>query len=307
MASALIDEWTRSLLFLLLSTGFVGVLLWVHARIVRRLHRGAGLRIGTERVRSRSQVLFRPWIHLPGSASFWALLRKDWLYLRRSPLPRRLVFSAILSSLGMVFALSRDPPRRLVEMLALAVVAFSVTLISLVVNLGLTANYFGAVDREGYATLAQTGVDRRQVLFAANLISLLFVLAVCALLALIMALVTGAWTVLPLGLYLSVCIQIGGSPAYSLAAILGPYRAQLRISGSRGSGNLWGMLAWCVSAAPVLALTVLPYLFWRPGLWLTLPLGAVYSVGLYALTLGPLAKLLQTREHEILRAVTDRE
>ena len=64
--------------------------------------------------------------------------------------------------------------------------------------------------------------------------------------------------------------------------------------------------AWSVSAVPVLALTVLPYLYWRPGLWLTLPLGAVYSVGLYVLTLGPLARLLQIREHEILKAVADR-
>jgi len=48
---------------------------------------------------------------------------------------------------------------------------------------------------------------------------------------------------------------------------------------------------------------VLPYIYWRPGLFLTLPLGAAYSLGLYMGTLKPLARLLQRREHEILMAV----
>jgi hypothetical protein len=106
---------------------------------------------------------------------------------------------------------------------------------------------------------------------------------------------------------LAVCLQIGGSPAYNLAAILGPFRAQLQFSGGRRRGNLWGMLAWIVSAAPVLALTVLPFLYWRPGLPLTLPLGLLYSAGLYVCTLGPLARLLQVREYEVLKAVTHQE
>ena len=122
-----------------------------------------------------------------------------------------------------------------------------------------------------------------------------------------LALLTKLWTVLPLGLYLALCMQIGGAPAYNLAAIIGPYRTQLKFTRGRQHGNLWGMLSWFISAPPVLALIVLPYIFWRPGLALTLPLGAVYSVGLYALTLKPLARLLQRREYDILEAVTARE
>jgi hypothetical protein len=113
--------------------------------------------------------------------------------------------------------------------------------------------------------------------------------------------------VLPLGLYLGLCLQVGGAPAYNLAAIIGPYRTQLKFSGGRQRGNLWGMLAWLISATPVLALIALPYIFWKPGLVLTLPLGAVYCLGLYALTLKPLAKLLQRREYTILQAVTAEE
>ncbi len=47
----------------------------------------------------------------------------------------------------------------------------------------------------------------------------------------------------------------------------------------------------------------LPYLFWKPALLFTLPVCILYSVGLYALTLKPLARLLQMRFHAILAAV----
>jgi hypothetical protein len=307
MASALIGKWARSLLFIALSTAFVAALLWVHGGIVRHLQRGAALRAGTERVQSRTLRRPNACLRLPGPASFWALVHKDWLYLRRSPLPRRLIFTAALSALGMVLAIAREPPKGVAEIIPLAVIAFCITLISLVVNLGLTANYLGAVDREGFATLALSAVDRRQMLLSANLIALLFVLAVYVPLIALVSLVSRAWAVVPIGLYLGVCIQIGGSPAYNLAAILGPYRAQLQISGERSRGNMWGMLAWLISALPVLALTVLPYLFWRPGLAITMPLGALYSIGLYVATLKPLARLLERREYEILKAVTIEE
>jgi hypothetical protein len=121
------------------------------------------------------------------------------------------------------------------------------------------------------------------------------------------ALLSNLWIVLPLGLYLGLCLQIGGAPAYNLAAIIGPYRAQLKFSGGRQRGNLWGLVAWLVSAPPVLALIGLPYIFWKPGLAFTLPLGAIYSLALYALTLKPLARLLQRREHAILEAVSAEE
>jgi hypothetical protein len=302
------SPWVRSLLFIALSTAFVAALLWVHGRVVRRLQYGAALRVGAERVRSQSmrgRALLR--LGLPGPASFWALLRKDWLNLRRSPLPRRLVFTAVLSVLGLVLAIAREPPKRLSDLVPLAVIVFSITVISLIVNLGLTANYLGAVDREGYSTLALSPVDRRQVLLSANLIALSFVLTIYTPLTVLVSLVSRAWAIVPIGLYLGACIQIGGSPAYNLAAILGPYRAQLHISGERSRGNLWGILAWLVGALPVLALVVVPYFYWRPGLAITMPLGALYSIALYVATLKPLARLLQRREYQVLRAVAAEE
>jgi hypothetical protein len=298
-------EWGQALLFLTLSAAFVALLLWVHARITRRLMQGAALSIGVERVRSRRWL-----VRLPGPATFWALFRKDWLYLWRSPIPRRLIFSSLLMAVSMVFPLrgiaqSDNPALR--EILPLIGAAFVVTMVSMVVNLSMTANYFGAIDREGFATLAFSALDRGHVILSANLSVTLYAALQVLVLSLGIALLSNLWVVLPLGVYLGLCLQIGGAPAYNLAAIIGPYRAQLKFSGGRQRGNLWGLVAWLVSAPPVLALIGLPYIFWKPGLALTLPLGAIYSLGLYALTLKPLARLLQRREHAILEAVSAEE
>lgn len=185
--------------------------------------------------------------------------------------------------------------------------AFVITMVSMVINLSMTANYFGAIDREGFAMLALSAADRRLAILSANLTVLLYTSLQYLVLLFGIALLTSFWAVLPLGLYLGLCLQIGGAPAYNLAAIIGPYRAHLKFSGGRQRGNLWGLLAWLISAPPVLALIVLPYIFWKPGLVIAMPLGAMYSLGLYLLTLKPLATLLQGREHTILEAVTTEE
>jgi hypothetical protein len=311
MGLATRGQWGSALLLLLVSTALVALLLRVHAGITRRLMEGAALSVGAERVRS-----FRS-LQLAGPPTLWALFRKDWIYLWRSPMPRRLLFSSLIMVVAMAFPLrsiaqeggpgSGDLPPAMRAAAPLMVAGFIITMSNMAVNMGLTANYFGTIDREGFATLALSPSDRRHLILSANLAVLLYAGLQVTVIALGIALLTGSWVVLPLGLYLGLCLQVGGAPAYNLAAIIGPYRTQLKFSGGRQRGNLWGMLAWLTSATPVLALIALPYIFWKPGLVLTLPLGIVYCLGLYALTLKPLAKLLQSREYTILQAVTEEE
>jgi len=297
-AGSTAGAWASQIGFLVLAWVFVALLLWVHAWITRKLMEGVALSVGSERVRTRKRQ-----VTLPGPPALWALFDKDWAYLRRSPLPRRLVFSALMAMAGMALPILTGPDRRVHEYAPLLIGGVAVTMTSMVVNLGLTSNYFGAVDRDGFATLAFSALDRRLILISANLAASTFAVALYAVWLLLTALAFRSWTILPLGLYLGICIQLGGMPAYNLAAIIGPYRTQLKFSRSRQRGNLWAILAWVMAAAPILGLIVLPYIYWRPGLFLTLPLGAAYSLGLYMGTLKPLARLLQRREHEILMAV----
>ncbi|NLF01082.1 MAG: hypothetical protein GX601_08915 [Anaerolineales bacterium] len=301
MGLAVTGDWLRALAFLAISLTFVALLLLVHARITRKLMEGAALRLGAERVRSRR------W-RLPGPAVLSALFHKDWNYLWRSPMPRRLLFSAVVIIVAMAAPMlntsRQELPQPIQQAIPLVTVAGMLTLLSMALNTGMSANYFGAMDREGFGTLSASGLDRRYVLLSANLTTLLFALAQSTVLVIVVALVTRSWVVAPLGLYLALCLQIGGAPAYNLASIIGPYRTQLKYTGGRQRGSMWGLLAWLVATPPVLLLIVLPYVVWKPGLGVMLPLGLVYALGLYALTLKPLARLLQRREHTILQAIT---
>jgi len=303
MALVVRGEWGRWLLFLAGSVAFAAALLWLHARVTRRLMSGAALSMGAERVRSRE------WgIGLPGPSALWALLNKDWRHLWRSPIPRRLVFSTLMLVLAIGVPLrelpgSNLPPeiRRAVPILAFALAA---TMVGMGTNMVMTANYYGTVDREGFVVLMLSPVDRRLVLVSSNLVVLAFALAQDLLLAAVIAFLSRSWIVLPLSMYLAVCLQIGSMPGCSVAAMLAPYRTQLKHSTRRQSGNIWGMLSWLLGSVPVLACTVLPYVFWRPGLIVTLPLAAAYSLVLYVFTLKPLSRLLMRRESAILAAVT---
>jgi hypothetical protein len=201
-----------------------------------------------------------------------------------------------------------DIPLSIQRLLPLLVGAFVLTMTGMAINMGLTANYFGTIDREGFATLMLSPLRREYVLLSANLATLIYAGAQFAAISLAIAIITGLWSLLPLGLCLGLCLQIGSTPAYNLAAIIGPYRTQLKYSrGTRQRGNAWGLLAWVVSAPPVLALILLPTIFWRPVLAVAIPAAIIYSVGLYALTLKPLTRLFQRREHAIVEAVTNTE
>jgi hypothetical protein len=294
-------------------------LLWLHARVTRQLMSGAALSMGAERVRSRDWGM-----GLPGPPAFWALVNKDLRHLWRSPIPRRLVFSTLMLVLTIGIPLRELPGsdlvpeiRRAIPILAFAFAATMVGMgINMVmtanyygtvdreVNMVMTANYYGTVDREGFAVLALSPVDRRWILVSSNLVVIAFALTQDLLLAVVVALLSRSWVVLPLSMYLAVCLQLGSIPLCGIPAMLAPYRTQLKYSTRRQSGNIWGMLSWFLGSVPVLALTVLPYVFWRSGLIVTLPLAAAYSLVLYVFTLKPLSRLLMRRESAILQAVT---
>ena len=303
MASASAGAWGRSALFLAVSLAAVGLLLWLHAGITRRLMQGAAVGLGAERVRSRASRFTG---RLPGPPTFWALLRKDWTYLWRSPATRRMIFAGLMSVLPAIFILWQPgiEDTDFQSIAPLAAGLFIIVMMSMMVNMNITSNYFGIIDREGFGALALSPVDRRQIIVAANATAFLVAAVLYAVVLVGMAAFTQAWVIVPLGLCLGLCMQISGSPLYTLAAIIGPYRMQLNFtSGTRQRGNMWGMLAWFISGIPMTLLLVLPYIFWKPALFVTIPVAILYSVGVYALTLKPLATLLQRREHAILEAV----
>ncbi|MGC9358467.1 MAG: hypothetical protein ACP5GX_11390, partial [Anaerolineae bacterium] len=273
MSLGVTDAWTRALFFLIISLIFVGAMLWAHGRITRRLMEGAALTIGPERVRTREGLRFP----LPGPDAFWALFRKDWLYLRRSPLPRRFIFSVVIMIVAMSGSLLGIPRsevgRGVLENLPIFIGVGVVLLIAMTVNTGLLGNYFGAVDREGFGMLALSGVNGRYVMISSVLATSIVAVGLYMLALVGVGLLTGRWMLLPLGLYLGICVQLGSAPVYLLSSIMWPYRTQLKFSRqSRGNlGNFVGFIAALVAMVPAVLLIVLPYVLWRPALILSLP------------------------------------
>jgi hypothetical protein len=303
MALVVAGRWLEGLGFLVLAFAFSGGLLWAHARLTRRLMQGAVVRLGAERVRSRGWGL-----QLPGPADFWTLFRKDWLYLRRNPSTFRTLLATpiVVVAFGvglwqMADLLSgNDPLSRAVPMMAATLMLVSVSLSTA----NLVANYFGAVDREGLVTLMLAPVPRTYVFLSANAVTIVFALAQSLVLLLLVAAFTGDWGVLPWGFFLAFCLNLATAPLYNLAAILAPYRAPLQVWGGRG-GNMGGFIAGMVGIPPVLSFFWMPYIFWRSGQFITLPLALFYALGLYALTLKPLARLLDRRTHQLIEAVQE--
>jgi hypothetical protein len=303
MALAATGHWLEGLGFLALSLASSVGLLWAHGAMTRRLMQGAALRIGTERVRSR------PWeVSLPGPPAFWALFGKDWTYLRRSPGTLRVLVTTPIVAVAFGVALWQvasilpegNALRQVIPFLIAAVVLVSA-------NLGtsnLTANYFGAVDREGFVALVLTPVDRRYVLLSASALTLVLGMAQSLVLLALVAALTGAWMVLPWGALLAFCLHFATAPLYALSSIFAPYRAPLQAWGGR-NGNMGTFLAWLVGTPIPLGLFLVPLVLWRPGQILTLPLAVAYGLGLYALTLGPLARLVDQRSHQISEAVLE--
>ncbi|NPV06957.1 MAG: hypothetical protein HPY83_03205 [Anaerolineae bacterium] len=304
MAFPAMGRWLARLGSLALALGAAAVLLWAHGSLVLRLMRGAAVRLGGEVV--RSQRWNRSW---PGPPEFWALFLKDWIYLRRGRASRYTFLAAPIVAVsfgGLAVWLTHgftdpgSPWRQALPALVGALLAVAANL----ATSSITSNYFGTVDREGFATLMLSPVDRRYVLVSGNLVALLLTMAQTLLFLAIIAGLARTWTVLGAGTVLALLLNLSTAPLYTLAGIIGAKRQDLE-QWNRDAGNLWTLLAWVIGTPPVLLLLVVPYLLGRPALVVTLPVAIIYSAGLYLVTLKPLARLLDRRADRILQAVRE--
>lgn len=303
MGMAVNDSWLTGVVFLLLSFLTVGALLWVHAGVTRRLADGAMLRIGVERVRTRGLGF-----STQKATGFWALVAKDLRYLWRSPAPRQMLFGAVLMSGVMLFSTFRGSSEGVspetIATISSGLSFFLVFMLNMMFNIGLTGNYFGAVDREGFGSLVTSPLIGAQILLSFNGVMALFVLGASSIIFTVMAAITNNWAALPLWLYAMLALQISTTPIYTFASIVGPYRMEMKYGARNRRGNMWGFLAWIVGVIPIGIMVAAPYFTWKPALIVTLPLSAVYSVGVYLLSLKPLGRLLQQRQHTILDRIT---
>lgn len=301
MAYATTGMWGRAFAFLGLSALTVAALLALHAAVTLRLMRGAAITAGTATVRRRLRL------RLPLSPALSALLEKDLHYLWRSPLPRRIMFGVLMMAVFVSLSLSRIPAGVLTDAgppIIIAIVTFILVMANMSLNIAFTANYFGAVDREGLGSVLTTGVDRRLIILSANLAVLLLSAIAYGVHIVISLALLHALSWFPLLFLMVLCMQVSCVPAYTLAAVLAPYRMKIEVGMRQQRGNAWGMLAWAVASLPVLLLILLPNFLCPALLWVTVPLSVLYAVGVYVITLKPMAQLMMRRESAIFEAIT---
>ena len=237
------------------------------------------------------------------------LFHKDWLYLTRSPITRRILFAtpiAIIATGVGIWQVSNvvepsNPMRQLIPIVG----AGFLLIITNLATATYTSNYFGSVDREGFASLMVSSVDRRYIWLSANLMTFVLAMLQSIVLLIIVAIVGRSWLVLPWGIIFAICLHIATAPAYNVTSILAPYRARMDFTNQ--GGNIWIMFAWIIGTLPVGALCVVPLFFWTPGLFITMPIAGLYAVGVYWLTLKPLAGLVDRRTHQIMEAIVEDE
>lgn len=305
MALPAAGQWGPALLALAGAAALCVLLAWTHGRILGRMLQGAALHMSSEQVRSHG--LAPDW---PGAPAWWGIIGKDWAYMRRSPLTKQgligtpflvVIFGILIWRMAIML-----PPdsawRQALPFLAGGMLLVSVNL----AMMNFSANYYGAVDREGFAGLMLAPVDRRWLLLSQGLVTLALTLVLTLPLLVLAAILFGVWALVPWGVLAMVCLHYSMLPAYELVGMVSPFRAQMTLS-NKNQGNLWMVLAWCFASLPVLALTLLPWV-WSPAAAVAgLALAALYSAALYTFTLRPLAGFLGRRTFQILEVVAREE
>ena len=222
-------------------------------------------------------------------------------------------FIAMLIIGGMV--LLRAPPHwsdTTKPFIAAGVGAFSIFML-----VQFFANQFG-FDRDGFRALILSPADRRLILLGKNLANL----PVGATFGAILLTLTSVWLHLPWLVFAAALFQLAtmlliGGLAGNLLSILMPYRIQPgSLKPTKMPGLAMLVMVLCqmlfpVAMAPAFA-PPLAELLWRLAGWPSVvPVNLILSVLLAALaalaywqTLGPLGRLLQRREIQILGAVT---
>jgi hypothetical protein len=185
-------------------------------------------------------------------------------------------------------------------------------------SLQFACNQFG-YDRDGFRGLVLLPTPRSRILLGKNLA----LLPVFIIITLVPLAAVGVMAKLPSLAFLASVVQFGGaflvvSMAGNLCSILLPYRIAAGSLNPTKSNwrSVLGMFAIMLLFPMVISpVFVPPALGWAAEKWLRIPSGPINLIGslamlgilvaLYSVLLSPLGRLLQRREAEVLRAVTE--
>jgi len=261
------------------------------------------------RARQPAGLFPRPLRRLLPADQRGAVAAKELRYLARHPRLRVGWVISCLLGLGLVvFVAVTDGLQHPWTVLAALTMAFLAAQNSL--------NQFG-FDGPAYWTHVAAGADPRGDLTGRNLASMLTGTVATAVLALVLAAVTGGWLYVPVALCLGVgalALSLGVADVVSVrfAYPLPDDATNLWAVQGTGQGCLVGivqMVAFAVQGIlllPLLALVVAGLVLWPPALVLVCPVAVVYGAWLWRVGLGLGTAWLTGHQPELLTALSPR-
>jgi ABC-2 type transport system permease protein len=238
-----------------------------------------------------------------------AVAAKELRYLARHPRLRVAWMMSGLLGLGLiVFVSLTEGLRHPWIVLASLAMAFLASQNSL--------NQFG-FDGPAYWTQAVAGADPRGDLVGRNLASMVTGTLTTAVLALVLALVTGGWLYVPVALCLGVGVLALSLGVADVISVRFPYplpddASNLWAVQGTGQGCLVGVVQMVAFAAqgllllPLVALVGVGLVLWPPALVLVCPLAIAYGAWLWRVGLGLGADWLAGHQPELLAALSAR-
>jgi ABC-2 type transport system permease protein len=261
------------------------------------------------RARQPAALFPRPLRRLLPADQRGAVAAKELRYLARHPRLRVAWLTSGLLTLALVlFFGATDGLDRPSMVLAALAVAFLASQNSL--------NQFG-FDGAAYWTQVVAGADPRGDLIGRNLAALLTGMVATAVLALVLAAVTGGWLYVPVAVCLGVGVLAVSLGVANVVSVHFAYpvpddTSNLWAVQGTGQGCLVGMVQMVAFAAqsllllPLLALVVVGLLIWPPALAVVCPVAIVYGVFLWRVGVGMGARWLADHQPELLTALSPR-
>lgn len=278
----------------------------LHIRLQSRLYFGDLLRSGPVTEKSGApmhEARHLPGLSVPDSRALRALLRKDWLNLRRSPMTSRLAFMPVMFGLMAYFGTRNlHPPAPAIGLMVGSMSAFITT--------AFAVNGLALLDHRGLGTLLLTPAPRRLVLLSQGLIFIGVAALMAGVTGTAASIAAGSPTALAVALLTAIIFALAFAGMGHLGSVYFPYYVDIERGRSDPSGTAFAGVLLLLVGVPLIGAPIGIALgaSWilAPALLPVAAIGAlVYAAAIYALLLWWAGRALAAREDRLYAEVVE--
>ncbi len=277
-----------------------------HLYLQKKLYFGDLIRLAPPRAEADTRLADArriPGLSAADSIALRALLRKDWLDLRRNPMVTRMAFLPVMFGVIGYFTTRNIPAPAWA-------IGLGTGAMSALVTSSFALNGLALLDHRGLGTLLRTPAPRKLVLLSHGLIYLGLAIFFSLILGGAASLSTGSPLPLAMALPTAALTQLVGNGLAHIASIRFPYYVDLERG--RQSPELGSVLATFLLffglplfSAPMFVAAVLALVFLPIGLPLVFVGSALFAAAIYAVLLRVAADLFTRREEQLIGDIVE--